>query len=176
MDITQITKKFCKVGARHGGETEKKCTVDPSQRGRRKGHRPGRLCCSHIVEKPQRGIMWVPAYLGARPLWQSSSLVASSPSRTFSSPLHSRTPSAPWLEWISRTVKKVCSAIRCRNRAIFTLTIMFFMDLMHFFLDTFLWYTIWNTVYSITHYFMLGLSIWVLRSVSRSKLGLMLTL
>lgn len=48
----------------------------------------------------------------------------------------------------------------CRNQAAFTLTIMFFMDLVLFFLDTFLWYIIWNTVYSIARSFMLGLSIW----------------
>jgi 1,3-beta-glucan synthase len=48
----------------------------------------------------------------------------------------------------------------CRNHAIFTLTIMFIMDLVLFFLDTFLWYIIWNTVYSIARSFMLGLSIW----------------
>jgi hypothetical protein len=48
----------------------------------------------------------------------------------------------------------------CRNHAIFTLTIMFIMDLVLFFLDTFLWYIIRNTVYSIARSFMLGLSIW----------------
>jgi len=48
----------------------------------------------------------------------------------------------------------------CTNHAIFTLTIMFIMDLVLFFLDTFLWYIIWNTVYSIARSFMLGLSIW----------------
>ena len=48
----------------------------------------------------------------------------------------------------------------CRNQAIFTLTIMFFMDLVLFFLDTFLWYIIWNTVFSISRSFVLGLSIW----------------
>jgi hypothetical protein len=31
------------------------------------------------------------------------------------------------------------------------------MDLVLFFLDTFLWYIIWNTVYSIARSFMLGL-------------------
>ncbi|KAH8978530.1 1,3-beta-D-glucan synthase catalytic subunit [Lactarius hatsudake] len=49
----------------------------------------------------------------------------------------------------------------CHNQAIFTLTIMFIMDLVLFFLDTFLWYIIWNTVYSIARSFMLGLSIWM---------------
>ncbi|KAI0311204.1 1-3-beta-glucan synthase [Amylostereum chailletii] len=48
----------------------------------------------------------------------------------------------------------------CSNQAIFTLTIMYIMDLVLFFLDTFLWYIIWNTVYSIARSFALGLSIW----------------
>ncbi|THU88102.1 1,3-beta-glucan synthase [Dendrothele bispora CBS 962.96] len=48
----------------------------------------------------------------------------------------------------------------CRNQAAFTLTIMYIMDLVLFFLDTFLWYIIWNTVFSIGRSFSLGLSIW----------------
>ena len=48
----------------------------------------------------------------------------------------------------------------CRNHAAFTLTIMYIMDLVLFFLDTFLWYIIWNTVFSIARSFILGLSIW----------------
>ncbi|TFK29456.1 1,3-beta-glucan synthase [Coprinopsis marcescibilis] len=48
----------------------------------------------------------------------------------------------------------------CTNQAAFTLTIMYIMDLILFFLDTFLWYIIWNTVYSIARSFILGLSIW----------------
>ncbi|KAF8496308.1 1,3-beta-glucan synthase [Gautieria morchelliformis] len=48
----------------------------------------------------------------------------------------------------------------CRNQAAFTLTIMYLMDLVLFFLDTFLWYVIWNTVFSIARSFALGLSIW----------------
>ena len=34
------------------------------------------------------------------------------------------------------------------------------MDLVLFFLDTFLWYIIWNTVFGIGRSFSLGLSIW----------------
>ncbi|KAI0927327.1 1,3-beta-D-glucan synthase [Taiwanofungus camphoratus] len=49
----------------------------------------------------------------------------------------------------------------CRNQAAFTLTIMYTMDLVLFFLDTFLWWIIWNTVFSIAHSFLLGLSIWM---------------
>jgi 1,3-beta-glucan synthase len=48
----------------------------------------------------------------------------------------------------------------CTNHAAFTLTIMYIMDLVLFFLDTFLWYIIWNTVFSIGRSFSLGLSIW----------------
>ncbi|KAJ7165082.1 1,3-beta-glucan synthase [Mycena filopes] len=48
----------------------------------------------------------------------------------------------------------------CRNQVAFTLTIMYIMDLVLFFLDTFLWYVIWNTVFSIGRSFTLGLSIW----------------
>ncbi|KAF8740913.1 hypothetical protein AX14_006661 [Amanita brunnescens Koide BX004] len=48
----------------------------------------------------------------------------------------------------------------CTNQAAFTLTIMFIMDLVLFFLDTFLWFVIWNTVFSIARSFWLGLSIW----------------
>ncbi|KAJ7326188.1 1,3-beta-glucan synthase [Mycena albidolilacea] len=48
----------------------------------------------------------------------------------------------------------------CRQHVAFTLAIMFVMDLVLFFLDTFLWYVIWNTVISIGRSFMMGLSIW----------------
>ncbi|KAF5365320.1 hypothetical protein D9758_005437 [Tetrapyrgos nigripes] len=48
----------------------------------------------------------------------------------------------------------------CKNHAAFTLTIMYMMNLVLFFLDTFLWYTLWNTVFSIARSFSLGLSIW----------------
>ncbi|KAM6501060.1 1,3-beta-glucan synthase [Amanita muscaria] len=48
----------------------------------------------------------------------------------------------------------------CTNHAVFSLTIMYIMDLVLFFLDTFLWFVIWNTVFSIGRSFWLGLSIW----------------
>ena len=48
----------------------------------------------------------------------------------------------------------------CRNQVAFTLTIMYLMDLVLFFLDTFLWWIIWNVIFSITRSFYLGLSIW----------------
>ena len=48
----------------------------------------------------------------------------------------------------------------CTNQAAFTLTIMYIMDLVLFFLDTYLWHVIWSTVFSIARSFTLGLSIW----------------
>lgn len=48
----------------------------------------------------------------------------------------------------------------CTNQVPFTLAIMYVMDLVLFFLDTYLWYIIWLTVFSIARSFNLGLSIW----------------
>ncbi|WRT68817.1 1,3-beta-glucan synthase component FKS1 [Kwoniella shivajii] len=48
----------------------------------------------------------------------------------------------------------------CTNQPAFALTVMFVMDLTLFFLDTFLWYVIWNTVFSIARSFAIGMSIW----------------
>lgn len=48
----------------------------------------------------------------------------------------------------------------CTNQAAFALAIMYMMDLCLFFLDTFLWYVIWNTIFSIARSFSLGMSIW----------------
>ncbi|KAF7968270.1 hypothetical protein HWV62_31059 [Athelia sp. TMB] len=48
----------------------------------------------------------------------------------------------------------------CTNQVAFTLAIMYVMDLILFFLDTYLWYVIWNVVFSISRSFSLGLSIW----------------
>ncbi|KAH8117447.1 1,3-beta-glucan synthase, partial [Phellopilus nigrolimitatus] len=48
----------------------------------------------------------------------------------------------------------------CRNQVPITLAIMYFMDLILFFLDTYLWYIIWLVVFSIARSFNLGLSIW----------------
>ncbi|PWN41792.1 putative 1,3-beta-D-glucan synthase subunit [Ceraceosorus guamensis] len=48
----------------------------------------------------------------------------------------------------------------CSNQPAFALTAMVIMDLALFFLDTFLWYVIWNTVFSIGWAFSMGLSIW----------------
>ncbi|KAK0567105.1 1,3-beta-D-glucan synthase [Tilletia horrida] len=48
----------------------------------------------------------------------------------------------------------------CMNQPAFALVAMIIMDLCLFFLDTFLWYVIWNTVFSIGWSFSMGLSIW----------------
>ncbi|KDN41919.1 1,3-beta-glucan synthase component FKS1, partial [Rhizoctonia solani AG-8 WAC10335] len=48
----------------------------------------------------------------------------------------------------------------CSNHAAFTLAIMFIMDLVLFFLDTYLWYVVWSAVFSTARSFVLGLSIW----------------
>jgi 1,3-beta-glucan synthase len=48
----------------------------------------------------------------------------------------------------------------CRNQVPFALAIMYVMDLILFFLDTYLWYIIWSVVLSIGRSFAMGLSIW----------------
>jgi 1,3-beta-glucan synthase len=48
----------------------------------------------------------------------------------------------------------------CRNQVNFALAVMFIMELVLFFLDTYLWYIIWVVVFSIGRSFALGLSIW----------------
>ena len=48
----------------------------------------------------------------------------------------------------------------CTNQVPFTLAIMYIMDLILFFLDTYLWYIIWIVIFSIGRSFALGLSIW----------------
>lgn len=48
----------------------------------------------------------------------------------------------------------------CWNQAAFTLMIMYLMYLVLFFLNTFLWWIIWNRLFSIARLLVLGLSIW----------------
>ena len=48
----------------------------------------------------------------------------------------------------------------CSNQVPFALAIMYVMDLVLFFLDTYLWYIIWVVVFSISRSFYLGISIW----------------
>ncbi|KAI7870760.1 1,3-beta-glucan synthase component-domain-containing protein [Spinellus fusiger] len=48
----------------------------------------------------------------------------------------------------------------CLHMPHITLALMFLMDLVLYFLDTYLWYIIWNTVFSVARSFYLGISIW----------------
>lgn len=72
-----------------------------------------------------------------------------------------RDPIAVMVNMVVRNCNdKLFGSALCAHQASFTLTIMYIMDLVLFFLDTFLWYVIWNTVFSIARSFKLGLSIW----------------
>ncbi|EPB83425.1 1,3-beta-glucan synthase [Mucor circinelloides 1006PhL] len=48
----------------------------------------------------------------------------------------------------------------CEQMPRITIFIMFLMDMVLYFLDTYLWYIIWNTVFSVSRSFYLGISIW----------------
>lgn len=61
---------------------------------------------------------------------------------------------------IERCSDRIFGAALCRNHMPLTLSIMYLMDLILFFLDTYLWYIIWLVVFSIGRSFALGLSIW----------------
>ncbi|KAI8137849.1 1,3-beta-glucan synthase component-domain-containing protein [Fennellomyces sp. T-0311] len=48
----------------------------------------------------------------------------------------------------------------CSYMPLVALALMFLMELILFFLDTYLWYVVWNTMFSVAHSFYLGISIW----------------
>lgn len=48
----------------------------------------------------------------------------------------------------------------CKRQPQVLLALMYFTDLVLFFLDTYLWYIIWNTIFSVARSFYLGVSIW----------------
>lgn len=48
----------------------------------------------------------------------------------------------------------------CARQPQVLLGLMYFTDLVLFFLDTYLWYIIWNTIFSVARSFYLGVSIW----------------
>ncbi|WPH04294.1 1,3-beta-glucan synthase component fks1 [Acrodontium crateriforme] len=48
----------------------------------------------------------------------------------------------------------------CKKQPIVLLILMYFTDLILFFLDTYLWYVIWNCIFSVARSFYLGVSIW----------------
>ncbi|KIY02566.1 1,3-beta-glucan synthase component FKS1 [Fonsecaea multimorphosa CBS 102226] len=55
---------------------------------------------------------------------------------------------------------KILKDYLCKRQPQILLGIMFFTDLILFFLDTYLWYIIWNCVFSVARSFYLGVSIW----------------
>ncbi|RDI84026.1 hypothetical protein Vi05172_g6061 [Venturia inaequalis] len=55
---------------------------------------------------------------------------------------------------------KIVGTILCKYQPIVLLVLMFCTDLILFFLDTYLWYIIWNSVFSVARSFYLGVSIW----------------
>ncbi|CAG8546410.1 9397_t:CDS:2 [Ambispora gerdemannii] len=55
---------------------------------------------------------------------------------------------------------QIAGTLLCSYMPVMAIVIMFFMDLVLFFLDTYLWYIIWNTIFSVIHAFQLGMSIW----------------
>ena len=48
----------------------------------------------------------------------------------------------------------------CYKQPLVLLILMYFTDLILFFLDTYLWYIIWNCIFSVARSFYLGVSIW----------------
>ncbi len=54
----------------------------------------------------------------------------------------------------------IIGKVLCQIQPKFLLGIMFFTDLILFFLDTYLWYIIWNAIFSVARSFYLGVSIW----------------
>ncbi|KAK4521741.1 uncharacterized protein ATC70_004276 [Mucor velutinosus] len=54
----------------------------------------------------------------------------------------------------------ITGSILCRYMPSVSLVLMLLMELVLFFLDTYLWYVIWNTLFSVARSFYLGISIW----------------
>ncbi|KAJ2013700.1 1,3-beta-D-glucan synthase, partial [Coemansia sp. S610] len=59
-----------------------------------------------------------------------------------------------------KCTEKFLNSYLCANQNYITLAFMLLLDLVLFFLDTYLWYVIWNTVFSVARSFYLGVSIW----------------
>ena len=55
---------------------------------------------------------------------------------------------------------KIVGTLLCKYQPQVVLGLMYFCDLILFFLDTYLWYIIWNTIFSVARSFYLGVSIW----------------
>ncbi|KAJ2003611.1 1,3-beta-D-glucan synthase [Coemansia thaxteri] len=56
--------------------------------------------------------------------------------------------------------EKFLNSNLCANQNYITLAFMLLLDLVLFFLDTYLWYVVWNTIFSVARSFYLGVSIW----------------
>jgi 1,3-beta-glucan synthase len=61
---------------------------------------------------------------------------------------------------VSNCGDKILQNFLCKYQAKILLGLMYVTDLVLFFLDTYLWYIIWNTVFSVARSFYLGISIW----------------
>ncbi|KAF9962526.1 1,3-beta-D-glucan synthase [Mortierella alpina] len=75
--------------------------------------------------------------------------------RSFKAPLR-----ALYSERIPNCKDKYLGQTLCTLMPVFTVVIMFVVDLVLFFLDTYLWYVIWNTIFSVVLSFRLGISVW----------------
>ncbi|KAI9243293.1 1,3-beta-glucan synthase subunit FKS1, domain-1-domain-containing protein [Phascolomyces articulosus] len=62
--------------------------------------------------------------------------------------------------YIENCSDRIIGTRLCHAMPDMTLALMFFMDLLLYFLDTYLWYIIWNTIFSVARSFYLGISIW----------------
>jgi len=54
----------------------------------------------------------------------------------------------------------IIGTVLCKQQPKILLGLMFFTDVCLFFLDSYLWYIIWNTLFSVARSFYLGVSIW----------------
>jgi 1,3-beta-glucan synthase len=61
---------------------------------------------------------------------------------------------------VSHCGDKILQSFLCTYQPKILLGLMFLTDLVLFFLDTYLWYIIWNTAFSVARSFYLGVSIW----------------
>ncbi|KAF9180329.1 1,3-beta-D-glucan synthase [Haplosporangium sp. Z 767] len=75
--------------------------------------------------------------------------------RSFRDPLR-----ALYAERIPNCKDKFLGEALCRTMPVLTVVLMFIVDLVLFFLDTYLWYVIWNTIFSVVLSFRLGTSVW----------------
>ena len=55
---------------------------------------------------------------------------------------------------------KIIGPILCKNQPYVLLAMMLLTDLILYFLDSFLWYIIWNMIFSVARSFYLGISLW----------------